>query len=258
MRILRLKATICDIKPAIWRRLEVPADLTLHGLHNCLQATFGWTDTHLHEFEIAGVSLAPPDPDSFEEHLDSRKQPLWELEGKVDGFTYTYDFGDGWEHKIEIEAWANAEEGVKYPRCTAGARHCPPEDCGGSGGYADLLEALADPAHEEHETMKEWVGSYFSPEQFSLSRANGVIRNVRTPAHKPGPGPWTKALEGPKKSAFQPEDRSMILDDLMLQFKTAGAAMTPELEKAVNELVDLRMGLLTGKTKKAPKKQKGK
>lgn len=259
MKILRLKATILDIEPPIWRRLEVPTDLTLDGLHRCLQSAFGWTNSHLHEFEVDGLSLAPPDLDDEFEKLNSRNQALWEFEGKVDTFVYTYDYGDDWRHMIEIEAWAEAEKGVQYPHCTGGARACPPEDCGGDQGYMNLIEIMKDPEHEEHDEMKEWVGPYFAPEVFDLRRANSVLKNVRTPSHKAGPGPWTKAKAKPRNPNRQDlDDQFAMLDSLAQQFKGGGSAMTPELQKALLDLAQLRIGRVLGMKKggNAPRKTK--
>jgi len=79
---------------------------------------------------------------------------------------YTYDFGDGWEHSVTLEAILPQEPGLDYPRCLGGERACPPEDCGGTYGYAEFLAAIRDPEHEEHQSMLEWVGGAFDPEHF--------------------------------------------------------------------------------------------
>ncbi len=82
---------------------------------------------------------------------------------------YCYDFGDGWQHDIILEKILPCETGVIYPRCVDGKRACPPEDCGGIGGYAEFLEAIGDPANELHEDMLDWVGGSFDPEDFNPS-----------------------------------------------------------------------------------------
>src|SRR5262249_38134478 len=89
---------------------------------------------------------------------------------------YEYDFGDGWRHEVRLEKALEPEPKVKYPRCIDGARACPPEDCVGPWGYADLLEALADPRHPEHRDMREWVGGRFDPEKFSADKVNRELR----------------------------------------------------------------------------------
>jgi hypothetical protein len=81
-------------------------------------------------------------------------------------FLYIYDFGDYWRHRIVVEKVLPAEVGTKYPACIGGRRACPPEDCGGPWGYQECLAAIADPDHEEHESMLTWVGGSFDPDAF--------------------------------------------------------------------------------------------
>jgi hypothetical protein len=95
-------------------------------------------------------------------------------------FEYRYDLGDGWQHEVRIEQELDPELGVHYPRCLAGARACPPEDCGGLGGYARFLEAIRDPDHEEHEELLRWVGGQFDPEAFDLDAVNRRLRRFRS------------------------------------------------------------------------------
>ena len=93
-------------------------------------------------------------------------------------FVYEYDFGDGWQHAIKLEGTANAEPGIKYPRCTDGKRACPPEDVGGVWGYVEFLEAISDPEHERHEELMEWAGE-FDPDEFSVDDVNRDLRRIR-------------------------------------------------------------------------------
>jgi Plasmid pRiA4b ORF-3-like protein len=92
---------------------------------------------------------------------------------------YEYDFGDGWEHVVLLEKVLPPEQGVDYPRCTAGKRACPPEDVGGVWGYESFLETIRDPSHPEHDDMLEWAGGEFDPEQFDLNAANEALRPRR-------------------------------------------------------------------------------
>jgi hypothetical protein len=92
---------------------------------------------------------------------------------------YEYDFGDGWEHAIVLEKVLSIDSKTRYPRCLDGARACPPEDCGGVPGYADFLEAIRDPDHEEHEQMRDWIGGEFDPEEFHLDLVNRELRTIR-------------------------------------------------------------------------------
>ena len=171
----QLRIEIRDIRPPVWRRVLVSDRITLQDLHDVIQDAFGWQDYHLHEFAIEGVRYGEPDLEDFADFApqDERDRKLRQLalrEG--DRFTYTYDFGDGWEHVLRIEKIVAAERGMKLPRCTGGKRACPPEDVGGVGGYAGFLEALADPHHPEHREYKEWSGGGFDPEAFDLEAVN--------------------------------------------------------------------------------------
>ena len=179
----QMKVHLSSIKPEIWRRFVVPRSLTLHELHAILQGAMGWHDTHLSMFGIGGVWFETPSPYSEEEpelDEDARDHVLADVLSVGMDFVYVYDFGDDWRHALTVEksfAPATAPlplRGLDLPRCLDGARACPPEDCGGFGGYWNLLEALADPEHEDHERLSEWVGT-FEPEIFSVDQANALI-----------------------------------------------------------------------------------
>jgi len=175
--VYQLKVTLKYIRPPIWRRVLVPSDISLGELHTVVQRAMGWSDYHLHEFRVGGVEYGPPDmkPDPFfgrgprNEDGATLSRVARSAKSKI---TYTYDFGDSWEHEILVEKVLPAEENVRYPVCIAGKRRCPPEDCGGAYGYPEFLEALQDPNHPEHETYSEWVGGSFDPEEFDLEAVN--------------------------------------------------------------------------------------
>jgi hypothetical protein len=171
-QVYQLKITLQGVKPPIWRRVQVK-DCTLPQLHDIIQVCMGWEDYHLHAFEIGGEQYSEPDPDGMMETEDERKVKLSQVvEGGIKKFTYTYDFGDSWDHVIQVEKTLPAEKGVKYPRCVDGKRACPPEDCGGSWGYANFLEAIQNPEHPEHEELTEWIGGEFDPEAFDAEDVN--------------------------------------------------------------------------------------
>jgi len=173
--IVRIYVELREIEPPVWRRIDVPADFTLAQLHRVLQIAFGWEDRHLHEFRFQGVAFGTPDPEAPPEMRNERKARLGGLvEAGMTG-EYLYDFGDDWVHELRIESSGPADAAVTYPVCTGGARACPPEDCGGVPGYVRLLESLFDPRHEEHATIRTWVGGFFDPEGFD---ANGVNRQL--------------------------------------------------------------------------------
>ncbi len=176
-QVFQFKITLLGIKPSIWRRIQVK-DCTLDKLHEHIQTAMGWTNSHLHRFEINGERFGDPEllDDGFDdfECLDSTATKISEIvpeEGSRFRFRYEYDFGDGWEHEILFEGCVQAETKGRYPLCVEGARACPPEDVGGVGGYEEFLEALADPQHEQHDDFVKWSGGNFQPETFDPKQA---------------------------------------------------------------------------------------
>ncbi|MEC5293611.1 plasmid pRiA4b ORF-3 family protein [Aurantimonas sp. C2-6-R+9] len=165
--IARLKVVLDDVAPAVMRKIEVPLNLRLDRLHTVLQEAIGWTDSHLWEFRVDDTGFGIPDPDlGFGGGaLDARKATLQDVieDLGVRSFEYLYDFGDGWEHSIRIEAITPATEGLHYPRLIEASGRCPPEDVGGPWGYDEFREALADPNHDRHDEMVEWWGESFDP-----------------------------------------------------------------------------------------------
>jgi hypothetical protein len=158
VKTARLHVVMRHVEPAVARVIDVPASVALPELHDLLQAAIGWTDSHLHHFvtpeatygmEIPGVETFP------EDQHDETGARLADLGAK---FEYRYDFGDGWIHDVEVLG-----AGGREPSCVDGHGACPPEDCGGPGGYAELLDTLADPADPEHERMRTWVGNRLRP-----------------------------------------------------------------------------------------------
>jgi len=173
--IAQIKVTLQEIEPAIWRRLEVPAEIKLARLHVALQAAMGWQDYHLHAFRIGEVEYGVPDPDSEPMGVplkDDRRATLRSLVNAGDSFVYEYDFGDGWEHDIQVEAVLSPRPRTLYPRVVDGARACPPEDVGGIPGYEEFVKALRDPRHKGHDSMLESAGGSFDPEAFDIDAAN--------------------------------------------------------------------------------------
>jgi hypothetical protein len=165
--IARLKITLDDVRPAVLRRIEVPFDIRLDRLHLAIQAAMGWTNTHLYEIRARDVGWSTPDADADwgNDFLDARKARLGDVLEDLGTKTlkYLYDFGDGWEHTIKIERLTDPEPGIVYPRLTEVSGRCPPEDCGGPWGYAELIEAIKDPKHERHDELTEWIGDDFDP-----------------------------------------------------------------------------------------------
>jgi len=180
-RIFQFKINLNGTVPAIWRRIQVQ-DCTLDKLHEDIQTAMGWTNSHLHQFEIGGVRYGDPellDDDFMDcECVDSNITNISEIlphDGTPMRFLYEYDFGDGWEHEVLFEGCPPVEPGLKYPTCVEGQRACPPEDVGGVWGYAEFLEALADPDHEQHDEMLDWSGP-FDPDAFDAEQASQQMR----------------------------------------------------------------------------------
>ncbi len=182
--IYQLHIELQDIAPAIWRRLLVPGGIKLATLHRVLQVALGWTDSHLHSFDIAGKKYGIPDPEWPEMKLvDERRATLAScLTPSVKTFTYEYDFGDGWEHTIRVESTLPIDDARSYPLCVAGANACPPEDVGGTPGYLEFVQAITDPLHPEHADMLRWCGGAFDPRGFDLNSVNAALRRLKIPS----------------------------------------------------------------------------
>jgi Plasmid pRiA4b ORF-3-like protein len=174
-KVYQFKITLQDMKPPIWRRIQVPESYTFWDMHVAIQDAMGWTDTHLHHFEIVNLltgvkeEIGIPDEEGItdiEIHAGWKKNIADYFTNDNSKAHYVYDYGDNWEHAIKLEKILDPKEGVHYPMCIAGARACPPEDCGGVGGYEEFLEAIMDPNHEGYDEMLEWAGGDFDPDHF--------------------------------------------------------------------------------------------
>ena len=177
-RAYQLMITLRGIRPPIWRRVQVPGAIRLAALHEAIQTVFGWTNSHLHQFVVAGRTYGQPD--DFDEAVeDESRVTLAEALGtRIKRFLYVYDFGDDWEHDAVVENIVAGNSGSEGPLCLGGKRHRPPEDCGGPPGYQNFLEAVRDPGHEEHEAMLEGVGGSFDAEAFDIAAVNRALAAV--------------------------------------------------------------------------------
>lgn len=183
-RVITLRIDIAGIAPPIWRRIAVDGDISLRALHHIVQAAFGWTDAHLHEFRVEGNTYSMLDNenvleggfDDDEQMLDDRKGKLNRLLYTGQRFTYQYDFGDSWQHKIYVEKIEERSEPMGSAWIIDGKRACPPEDVGGAGGYSDFLMTLQDePDSQEAADYLRWVGGSFDPEAFDQRMANATL-----------------------------------------------------------------------------------
>jgi hypothetical protein len=177
--IYQMKVTLKGVRPPIWRRLLIRSDTTLQQLHEVLQAVMGWFDGHLHQFVADGVQYGVPDNDWDLDVQDERRVTVADIAPATgDRFVYEYDFGDGWEHELLVEKMHQPEPGATYPVCLKGRRACPPEDVGGSWGYADFLRILSDPDDPQHEEYLEWVGGEFDPDEFDAAEVSAALERL--------------------------------------------------------------------------------
>jgi len=184
----QLQVLLNGTQPPIWRRLQVPGNANLCWLHAVLQVTMGWTNSHLHQFISGEHMYADPSAelDQFEGDppvLDESRFTVTELLTDIhEGLVYDYDFGDSWEHIVTVEKVLPGDASTSETAvCLAGSRACPPEDCGGIGGYMELLKALKNKEHPEHRSMKEWLGRPFDPEFFDIATTNDWLRKLKWP-----------------------------------------------------------------------------
>jgi hypothetical protein len=168
--LYELEVRLCEIDPAIWRAIEISGASSLEDVHFAIQVAMGWTNLHLHQFVIGETSYGVADVNGAGdfEREDERDFQLQDLVERGDAFVYQYDFGDCWEHEVTIKK-VETQATPPKPRCIGGARACPPEDCGGADGYKNLLEALRDPKHQEHESLVTWSND-FQPEGFVIPK----------------------------------------------------------------------------------------
>jgi len=160
----RLRITLLDIDPAPWREVDVPLSMTFKGLHDTIQVAFLWFDSHLWEFEVGGRRYGIPldDDFGFEKVSNANTTRLTKLrDNAISEFLYTYDMGDNWEHRIEVIVLFKMPKGTRLPTFVDGKWKTPPEDVGGAPGFEMFLEIIADPAHEEHDHLREWYGKPF-------------------------------------------------------------------------------------------------
>ncbi len=182
----QILVTLIDSDPLVWRRLVMPSATTLAKLHRVLQAALGWTDSHLHHF-VAGDTVYGDtvygDPDLLIDdppQESTRRARLGQIASRVGAtLRYEYDFGDGWDHLIIVEGLLWHDAGVKGATCLAGGGACPPEDCGGIGGYADLLATLRRGRGSEYRELLAWLGGPFDPAAFDLAATNRALRRRR-------------------------------------------------------------------------------
>ncbi|NJN73587.1 MAG: plasmid pRiA4b ORF-3 family protein [Limnothrix sp. RL_2_0] len=170
------------MRPPIWRRVQVRSDATLGHLHWVIQLAMGWTHSHLHSFSVQGVEYGTLMSDLGFDELDMCNEQPVKLSTIITGekfkFFYTYDFGDSWEHEVLVEKVLTTETNIDYPICIKAKRACPPEDCGGTWGYQEFLEAIKEPEHPLHESLLEWVDGSFDPDDAEFDEINTRLKTI--------------------------------------------------------------------------------
>lgn len=179
--VYRFRITLKETQPEIWRRIETK-DVTLEKLHELIQTSMGWTNSRLHCFRIGDRRYTDPrlmevtfDDTGEISYAGVRVSDLISEFGDRMKLDYEYDYGDGWEHVIELEGVSEALPRVRYPRCIDGARACPPEDVGGVWGFVDFVEAITNPDHDQHDKFLEWNGP-FDPADFDPAKATRQMK----------------------------------------------------------------------------------
>ena len=175
--IYQLKVVLNDMKPPVWRRVLVRSDIKLSTLHQVLQLVMGWNDSHLHGFR--GNSIEEPNQ-LREVPGDERRVLLSSVLKKLNSkLVYDYDFGDSWEHTVTLEKIMEDSSDNVLPICLSGKRACPPDDCGGAWNYPNILKALKDTNHPEHEDWLDWFPQDFDPEKFDIGDVNRKLLRLR-------------------------------------------------------------------------------
>jgi len=180
----QLKVSLDKIQPNIWRRLIISENTSLYELHHIIQISFGWDNYHLYLFKqnrILWGNKAQWDDDdpAFELNNDKRTRIKDIIQDKTQSLQYQYDMGDSWSHTIKLEKFLEKDKLITIPFCAAGARNCPPEDCGGVPGYYNLIETLDHPKSRKYKELIEWLGYKYEPELLDLDEINRTLRNLK-------------------------------------------------------------------------------
>ena len=175
-KVLKLRISILDVKPEIFREILVKDNITFEALHKIIQLSFGWTNSHLYSFTVKETQFSVPNKDFPNEDLNVKNTITEILFRKGQKALYIYDFGDNWEHEIKVIEVMHEDKEIKYPICIGGKRNAPPEDCGGFPGYEEVIKAFKNPQKKESKDLLEWLGDY-NPEEFDIDEVNELIRN---------------------------------------------------------------------------------
>jgi hypothetical protein len=231
--VYQLLITLEGIRPPIRRRVLVPGSATLTELHRVIQAAMGWQDYHLWRFEIGSVEYGEGLDDGVGGPVArAGRSRLDAVVGLRAAFRYEYDFGDAWEHRVKVERTLSAEPGQVYAVCVLAERACPPEDCGGVWGYAELLEVLADRRHPERAERLEWLGGGFDPEAVDLGAINRRLARLapltgRSRARRRAFEPPREERAEPDASGVTSHEAGLLPGDVWATSRTPSSASPP-------------------------------
>ena len=179
-RVLHLHLKVAACRPLIWRRLAVRETMWLSRLHDAIQVSFDWYDYQTHTFAFGDLRFGNPVKREDGVVEDDRDIPLADLALENHAhFTYSYHFDETWQVEVAVEGFHALRKGVSYPRCLAGERAGPPEDCGGPEAYHDMLASVKEPNTDLGREWLEWLGPDYRPETCDLEKINVALRKLR-------------------------------------------------------------------------------
>ena len=176
----QLRVELKGVRPAVWRRIAVPSTIKLSRLHHILLAVMGWQGRHLHEFNFADAIYGNTDDEQDCDVEDESRVSLVNALAGAATFTWIYDYGDFWAHKVKLERIVDSGVTREVAMCITGANACPPEDIGGTPGYERFLQAIRDPQHAEHQAMLTRCGGKFDPRAFDPMQVQARLDAIGT------------------------------------------------------------------------------
>jgi Plasmid pRiA4b ORF-3-like protein len=167
--------------PKVWRRIVVPANIKLPLLHVVLLRAMGWGGGHMHEFIFAQSNYTRVEP-GLDLPMDAQDESRVSLRKALEGssaFTWVYDYGDNWQHRVKVERAGDMGVPLEHPMCITGQGACPPDDVGGVPGFGNFVQAMADPAHPEHDELTAWYGGPFDAAAFTAADVQDRLDEIK-------------------------------------------------------------------------------
>ena len=171
-KVYEFTISLLNTNPLVWRKFLAHEFIELPDLHMLIQMTMGWEARHLYSFEINKKTYSDGDSASEMNILDDEGVLLCDVLGNTTKFIYIYDFGDHWLHQVEVTKTLDHDPRLNYPICIGGENACPPEDCGGIGGFEQLKATLIGKDSEEKTEMLTWLGGFYNPATFDPNFVN--------------------------------------------------------------------------------------